>query len=128
MRDLENTPVLAGLIADLGERRRRAAADATRLRRRLGDVEALHEPDADAECPTCGTPAPCPTLLLARGEIDYEGAVSAVRGLIDLTAVEPADDEDRRSAPPMPRLAELLDSPTTGVDRFFDVLLSSPQE
>jgi hypothetical protein len=67
-------------------------------------------------------------LLLARGEIDYEGAVSAVRGLIDLTAVEPADDEDRRSAPPMPRLAELLDSPTTGVDRFFDVLLSSPQE
>jgi hypothetical protein len=127
MRDLEDTPVLAGLIADLGERRRRSAADASRLRRRLGDVEALHEPDADSECPTCGTPAPCPTLLLARGEIDYEAAVSAVRGLIDLTAIEPPD-EDRRTAPPMPRLAELLDSPTTGVDRFFDVLLSSPKD
>ena len=126
MRDFSDTPVFAGLIRDLGERRRRAAEDATRLRRRLADVEALHEPDADSECPTCGTSAPCPTLLLARGEVDYETACSAVRGLIDLTALE--DDEDRRTAPPMPRLADLLDNPTTGIDRFFDVLLSSPKD
>jgi hypothetical protein len=121
MRDFSDTPVFAGLIRDLGERRRQAAADATKLRRRLADVEALHEPDADSECPTCGTTAPCPTLLLARGEVDYETACSAVRGLIDLTVLEP--DDDRPTAPPMPRLADLLDNPTTGVDRFFDVLL-----
>jgi hypothetical protein len=126
MRDFSDTPVFAGLIRDLGERRRQAAADAGKLRQRLADVEALHEPDADSECPTCGTSAPCPTLLLARGEVDYETACSAVRGLIDLTVLE--DDEDRRTAPPMPRLADLLDSPTTGIDRFFDVLLSSQKD
>jgi hypothetical protein len=127
MRDFSDTPVFAGLIRDLGERRRQAAADAGKLRQRLADVEALHEPDADSECPTCGTSAPCPTLLLARGEVDYETACSAVRGLIDLTALEP-DGRDRPVAPPMPRLADLLDSPTTGIDRFFDVLLSTPKD
>jgi hypothetical protein len=121
MRDLEDTPVLAGLIADLGERRRLAAENAGRLRRRLADVEALHEPDADHECPTCGTPAPCPTLLLARGEIDYEAACSAVRGLIDLTATD-EEARERRSAS-VPRLADILGDQTDSVDRLFNVLL-----
>jgi hypothetical protein len=115
----EDTPVLASLIADLGERRRLAAANADLLRRRLGDVEAMHEPDADSECPTCRAPAPCPTLQLARGEIDYETATAAVRGLIDLTVV----DRDGPVAPPIPRLADLMASSNDGIDRFFDVLL-----
>jgi hypothetical protein len=119
--DLEGTPILASMIADLGERRRLAAADAERLRRRLADVEGMHEPDADADCPTCRAPAPCPTLRLARGEIDYEMACAAVRGLIDLTAVEGSS----RGVPPVPRIADLLASPNNGVDRFFDVLLGA---
>jgi hypothetical protein len=119
--DFDDTPVLASVIADLGARRRLAAADATRLRRRIADVEAMHEPDADGDCPTCRAPAPCPTLRLARGEIDYETACAAVRGFIDLTAAE-------RPGPPspaIPRLADLLESSGDGVDRFFDVLLGT---
>jgi hypothetical protein len=125
--DLEATPVLTTLIVDLGERRRLAAADADRLRRRLADVEAMHEPDADGECPTCGAAAPCPTLRLARGEIDYETACSAVRGLIDLTAVERAStsSDSGPRTPPVPRLAQLLAEQSDGVDRFFDVLLGT---
>jgi hypothetical protein len=119
--DYDATPVLASLIVDLGERRRLAAANADRLRRRLADVEAMHEPDADAECPTCQASAPCPTLRLARGEIDYETACAAVRGLIDLTAAE----RGRPTSPPIPRLSELLADSTDGIDRYFDVLLGS---
>jgi hypothetical protein len=116
------TPVLASLIVDLGERRRLSAADADRLRRRLADVEAMHEPDADGECPTCSAAAPCPTLRLTRGEIDYETACAAVRGLIDLTVYE---RDGCSPTPPVPRLAELLASHGDGVDRFFDVLLGT---
>jgi hypothetical protein len=119
--DYEETPVLASLIVDLGERRRMAATNADRLRRRLADVEAMHEPDADSECPTCQASAPCPTLRLARGEIDFETACAAVRGLIDLTAAE----RDGPTPPPIPRLSELLAGSSHGVDRFFDVLLGT---
>jgi hypothetical protein len=122
----EDAPIFASMVSRLQQDRAAAERHAEELDRLLADVEALHEPDADSECPTCGTTAPCPTLLLARGEVDYETACSAVRGLIDLTVLE--DDEDRRTAPPMPRLADLLDSPTTGIDRFFDVLLSSQKD
>ncbi|MBV9291267.1 MAG: hypothetical protein JO222_02370 [Frankiales bacterium] len=124
MPEFADTPILASVIADLGERRRFAAADAERLRRRLADVEAMHEPDADGECPTCRAPAPCPTLRLARGEVDYETACAAVRGLIDLTAYERLGPV----APSVPRLADLLSGSTDGIDRFFDVLLATRQD
>jgi hypothetical protein len=117
----DDTPILAGLIADLAERRRLATAEAVRVRGRLADVEALHEPDADRECPTCRVAAPCPTLRLARGEIDYETACSAVRGFIDLTALEPRPGQGR----PMPSIAELLSTGEETMDRFFDALLGN---
>jgi hypothetical protein len=121
MSDFAETPVLASVITDLAERRRLAAADAARLRRRLADVEAMHEPDADGECPTCRAPAPCPTLRLTRGEVDYETACAAVRGLIDLTVFDRLDPP----SPPVPRLADLLATSGDGIDRFFDVLLAT---
>jgi hypothetical protein len=69
-------------------------------------------------------PAPCPTLRLARGEVDYETACAAVRGLIDLTAYERLGPV----APTVPRLADLLAGSTDGIDRFFDVLLATRQD
>jgi hypothetical protein len=119
MTPFADTPVLAALVSELAERRRVALADADRLRERLRDLEALHEPDAGGDCPTCAIEAPCPTLLLATGRIDLEQAYAAVRGHIDLTEAE----RDERTTPEVPSLAAMLAAPTSAIDRAFDALL-----
>jgi hypothetical protein len=119
MTPFADTPVLAALVTELAERRRLALADADQLRARLRDLEALHEPDAGGDCPTCAIEAPCPTLLLATGRIDLDAAYAAVRGHIDLTEVE----QQERAAPEVPSLAAMLAAPTSAIDRAFDALL-----
>ncbi len=116
MRTSSDTPIFAALITEFGERRRRAEAESARLAALIADVEALHAPSSGGECPTCGMPAPCPTLLLVQGDYDLDAACAAVRGQdVDVTSAH------RR--PNVPRLADMLDTPTDGVDRFFDALL-----
>lgn len=118
--DLEQTPIFADMICELGEAREEAEAEARALREQLGDLEALHEADRGGDCPTCATPAPCLTMLLLRREVSLDQAFAAVRDQqpIDLTAVEAV-----QPTPPVPSLAELLAAPSSSVDRFFDALL-----
>lgn len=116
MRATSETPILAALITEFGERRRLAEDAAARLVRLLADVEALHEPNVGGECPTCGMPAPCPTLLLVQGEIDLGAACAVVRG-------QEVDVTSSHRNPNVPSLSEMLEQPTDGVDRFFDALL-----
>ena len=120
--DDRETPILAEMIVELGEARDDAEREAAALTARLSDVEALHEPDAGGDCPTCMTPAPCVTSLLLRGQVTLEGAFAHVRDAapIDLIAVE------TEPHPPVPSLAELLAAPTDNLDRFFDALLQPP--
>jgi len=117
-----DTPILSGMIVELGRARDEAWAEADALAQRLADLEALHEPDGNGDCPTCGTSAPCLTHLLIRREITIEQAYAAIRDHqpIDLIAAE------SRPAPPVPSLADLLAAPTPGLDRFFDALLHAP--
>lgn len=117
----DETPILAEMIVELGEARDDAERDAARLQARLADLEALHEPDAGGDCPTCGTPAPCVTMLLLRGQVTLDRAFAHVRDAapIDLVALD-----DR--TPPVPSLAEMLAAPTSNLDRFFDALLQPP--
>lgn len=118
MRLLPETPILSGIIADLGQARDDARGEAADLRRMLADLEALHEPDSNGDCPTCLAPAPCVTHLLVRRQIDLAQAYAAVRDHqpIDLVAAE-------RETPRVPSLAELLAVPDRGMERFFDALL-----
>ena len=122
MRFDRDTPILSGMIIELGRARDEAWAEADALAQRLADLEALHEPDGNGDCPTCGTSAPCLTHLLIRREITIEQAYAAIRDHqpIDLIAAE------SRPAPPVPSLADLLAAPTPGLDRFFDALLHAP--
>jgi len=115
------TPIFASMITELGQERADALRRVAEVSARLADLEALHEPDADGECPACVAPAPCITLLLARGEISTEQAFGAMRDgqVIDLARAE-------RESVPVPSLTELLAQPTRGMDRFFDALLGLP--
>lgn len=117
----QDPPILADLIVQLGEQRRAAAARADELGRLLGDLEVLHEPDGNAECPTCRCESPCLTLRMVRQEVGLADAVAAVRDNrpIDLTAVEGLP------GPRVPSLKDLLDAATPGVDRFFEALMGS---
>jgi len=117
-----DTPILSGMIVELGRARDEAWAEADALAQRLADLEALHEPDGNGDCPTCGTSAPCLTHLLIRREITIDQAYAAIRDHlpIDLVVAE------SRPAPPVPSLADLLAAPTPGLDRFFDALLHAP--
>jgi hypothetical protein len=118
-----DTPILSGMIIELGQAREEAWDQADALARLLADVEALHEPDANGDCPTCATTAPCLTHLLIRREITMDQAYSVVRDNqpIDLVAAEAG-----RPTPPVPSLSKLLAAPTPGLDRFFDALLHAP--
>ncbi|MDQ1745856.1 MAG: hypothetical protein QOD07_119 [Frankiaceae bacterium] len=109
------------MISELGQERADALRRVAELGALLADLEALHEPDGDGECPACVTPAPCLTMLLVRGEIDSEQAFGALRDaeVIDLARAE-------RATAPVPSLSELLAQPTRGMDRFFDALLGLP--
>lgn len=119
MRFDKDTPILSGMIVELGQARDEAWDQVDALAQQLADIEALHEPDGNGDCPTCGTTAPCLTHLLIRREITIDQAYSAIRDHqpIDLAGAE------SRPAPPVPSLADLLAAPTPGLDRFFDALL-----
>lgn len=116
-----DSPIFATMISELGQER----ADALRRLAEVGglvaDLEALHEPDGDGDCPACHAPAPCLTTLVLRGDLSSEQAFSALRDaqVIDLARAE-------RDSPPVPSLAELLAAPTRSMDRFFDALLGLP--
>jgi hypothetical protein len=118
----KDTPILSAMIAELGRAREEAYEEAAALSRLLADIEALHEPDANGDCPTCMTTSPCLTHLLIRREITVEQAYASIRDRvpIDLVAAE------ARLTPPVPSLAQLLAAPTPGLDRFFDALLHAP--
>lgn len=122
MRFDRDTPILSGMIVELGRARDVAWDQADALAALLADVEALHEPDGNGDCPTCGTTAPCLTHLLIRRQITVDQAFAALRDHqpIDLVAAESGQ------APPVPSLADLLAAPTPGLDRFFDALLHAP--
>lgn len=122
MRLPQETPVLSTMIIDLGRARDEAQQRADELRQLLTDLEALHEPDRNGDCPTCLAPAPCLSQLMLRREIDLEQAYAVVRDHqpLDLSSLE----EPHR--PPVPSLATLLAAPATGLDRFFDALLHQP--
>lgn len=115
------TPIFATMISELGQERAEALGRVAELGALLADLEALHEPDGDGECPACAAPAPCVTMLLVRGEISSEQAFGALRDaqVIDLAHAE-------RECPRVPSLTELLAQPTRGMDRFFDALLGLP--
>ena len=108
-----DSPIFSSLIAELGRER-------SDLRRLLADVEALHEPDANGDCPTCMTPAPCLTTLMLHREVSVEDAFAVVRER------QPIDLVRDERGPLMPTVAELLATPTDGMDRFFDALLGRP--
>jgi hypothetical protein len=114
------------MISELGQERADALRRVAELGARIADLEALHEPDGDDECPACAAPAPCLTMLLLRGDISSAQAFGALRDaqVIDLTQIEGARGE--RECPPVPSLSELLAQPTRGMDRFFDALLGLP--
>jgi hypothetical protein len=119
----KDTPLFSGMIVELGRARDEAEEQAHALARLLADVEALHEPDSNGDCPTCVTTAPCLTHLLIRREISMAEACAALRDNrpIDLVAAE-----GDRPTPPVPSLAKLLAAPSPGLDRFFDALLREP--
>ena len=112
-----DSPIFAALITELGRERTDAVAQTEQLRRLLADVEALHEPDTNGDCPTCVAPAPCLTTLMLHGEVSVEDAFAAVRERAPIDLVR-----DERG-PLVPSVAELLATPNEGMDRFFDALL-----
>lgn len=118
-----DTPIFADLVLDLGRARDDARGRAALLEQLLADLEGLHEPDSNGDCPTCRTQAPCVTHLLLRGDITTEQAYAAVR---DNVVIELAANDDNVNRRPVPSLAELLAAPTASFDRFFDALLRTP--
>lgn len=114
------------MVSELGQERADALRRVAELGARLANLEALHEPDGDGECPACMAPAPCITMLLLRGDITSEQAFGALRDaqIIDLAQIEGAGSE--RESVRVPSLTELLAQPTSGMDRFFDALLGLP--
>lgn len=113
------TPILSDLILELSDARRNAEENAEAVATLLADLEALHEPDAYGECPTCQSYAPCPSLLVLRREVTLDDAFAAIRDNQPL--VDPADTET--TTPAVPSLQELLDTPAPMIDRVFDRLI-----
>lgn len=115
-------PIFASMVTDLQRARAAAETRAGALDRLLAEVEALHEPDSNGDCPTCLTEAPCVTFGLLHRELTFETACVSIRDRepIDLVAAEGP------SRPHVPSLAELLAVPNPGVDRAFEALLGLP--
>ena len=107
------------MVTDLLDSRSLAERRAEELDRLLAEVEALHEPDSNGDCPTCLTEAPCVTFGLLHRDLTFERACVSVRDReqIDLTAIEQPD------RPRVPRLAALLATPNPAMDRAFAVLI-----
>jgi len=107
------------MITDLIDARSLAEHRIGELDRLLADVEALHEPDSNGDCPTCLTEAPCVTFGLLHRDLTFERALVTVRdrSQIDLTAIEQPD------RPSVPKLATLLATPNPAMDRAFAALI-----
>jgi len=107
------------MVTDLLDSRSVAEQRIEELDQLLADVEALHEPDSNGDCPTCLTEAPCVTFGLLHRDLTFERAMVTVRdrGPIDLNAIEQPD------RPPIPRLAALLATPNPAMDRAFEALI-----
>jgi hypothetical protein len=111
------------MVTDLLDSRSVAEQRIEELDRLLADVEALHEPDSNGDCPTCLTEAPCVTFGLLHRDLTFERAMVTVRdrATIDLTAIEQPD------RPSVPKLATLLATPNPAMDRAFAALIGRSQ-
>jgi hypothetical protein len=107
------------MVTDLIDARSLAEHRVEELDRLLAEVEALHEPDSNGDCPTCLTEAPCVTFGLLHRDLTFERACVSVRNRepIDLIAAEWPD------RPVVPSLASLLASPNPAMDRAFSTLI-----
>ena len=107
------------MVTDLLDARVLAERRVEELDRLLADVEALHEPDSNGDCPTCLTEAPCVTFGLLHRDLSFERACVTVRSRdpIDLVAIEQPD------RPAIPSLATLLAEPNPAMDHAFEVLI-----
>lgn len=112
-------PIFATMVTDLLDSRSVAEQRIEELDQLLADVEALHEPDSNGDCPTCLTEAPCVTFGLLHRDLTFERAMVTVRdrASIDLTAIEQPD------RPSIPKLAALLATPNPAMDRAFAALI-----
>lgn len=113
------------MVTDLLDARAVAEQRAQELDRLLAEVEALHEPDSNGDCPTCLTEAPCVTFGLLHRDLTFERACVTVRSRepIDLAAAE-AEWPNR---PSVPSLATLLSTPNPAMDRAFHTLIGHDQ-
>jgi hypothetical protein len=111
------------MVTDLLDSRSVAEQRIEELDRLLADVEALHEPDSNGDCPTCLTEAPCVTFGLLHRDLTFERAMVTIRDRvqIDLTAIEQPD------RPSIPKLASLLATPNPAMDRAFEALIGKRQ-
>ena len=110
------------MVSQLQQARTMAERRADELDRVLAEVEALHEPDANGDCPTCLTEAPCVTFELLHHSVTLDRACRSVRGEdpTDLVAIEQPD------RPPVPSLTTLLATENPALDRAFETLLGLP--
>jgi hypothetical protein len=116
---LPEPPIFVSMVTDLVRERSLAERRADELDRLLADVEALHEPDANGDCPTCLTEAPCVTFGLLHRDLTFERACVNVRGRIEIDLIA-AEQPDR---PAIPRLTELLATPNPAMERAFQALV-----
>jgi hypothetical protein len=113
-------PIFSTMVTDLLDARALAERRVDELDQLLAEVEALHEPNSDGDCPTCLTEAPCVTFGLLHRDLTFERACVTVRTRepIDLIAAEWPD------RPAVPSLAALLATPNPAMDRAFAALIS----
>ena len=118
----DDAPIFGTMVSALQEARTRAEQRANELDRLLAEAEALHEPDANNDCPTCLIEAPCETFRLLHRQLSFDRACVAIRDRepIDLIAAEDPGH------PPIPSLAELMAVENPALDRAFETLLGLP--
>src|ERR1044072_7996819 len=89
------------------------------LDRLLADVEALHEPDSNGDCPTRLSEGPCVTFGLLHRDLSFGRASVPIRERppIDLISIEQPD------RPPVPSLAKMLATPNPAMARAFQALI-----
>ena len=112
------------MVSGLQQARAQAEQRADELDRLLAEVEALHEPDASGDCPTCLTEAPCVTFNLLHRNLTFERACLSIRdsATIDLVEIE------QPTRPPVPSLDELLAVDNPALDHAFETLLGLTPE
>src|SRR5258706_11758998 len=107
------------MVRELQDARELAEQRTLELDRLLADVEALHEPDANGDCPTCLTEAPCVTFGLLHRDLTFERACVSIRRRDAIDLID-AEGPDR---PTIPKIADLLAAPNPAMERAFETLL-----